>query len=282
VDGRRTRLAALALAAALAAGAARAGSLAVQSYTGSGTGRLADSHLLMAPFEAILIDAQLTRTDAEAVAELVRNSHRKLRDIVITRAQPAHYLGLDVLAEAFPHARLLANERTALAIARDGERARRRLEPVLGDELPERVVVPQVFRFPRLALDGEAIDLVTLADSEIVAPTVLWLPERGWLFTGDLVYAEVHPRIVEGRIAAWRHNLERLRALGEVKKVYPGHGPSGGPELIKRMERYLDAFAEALLASPSADDLAKTIIERFPTYALPQNAHDSARAVMGE
>ncbi len=68
--------------------------------------------------------------------------------------------------------------------------------------------------------------------------TVVWLPDQGVLFTGDLVMNGVTPFCVMGSVAGSLAALERLRALGATT-VVPGHGPPGGPELLDANEGYL-------------------------------------------
>ncbi|MFF3863569.1 MBL fold metallo-hydrolase [Streptomyces sp. NPDC002209] len=68
--------------------------------------------------------------------------------------------------------------------------------------------------------------------------TIVWLPDQGVLFTGDLVMNGVTPFCVMGSVAGSLRALDRLRALGATT-VVPGHGPVGGPELLDANEAYL-------------------------------------------
>ncbi|MFE7842126.1 MBL fold metallo-hydrolase [Streptomyces sp. NPDC057474] len=68
--------------------------------------------------------------------------------------------------------------------------------------------------------------------------TVVWLPGRKVLFTGDLVMNGVTPFCLMGSIAGSLAALERLRAF-DATTVVPGHGPVCGPEVFDAVEGYL-------------------------------------------
>lgn len=68
--------------------------------------------------------------------------------------------------------------------------------------------------------------------------TIVWLPDQGVLFTGDLVMNGVTPFCVMGSVEGSLRALDRLRAL-DATVIVPGHGPVGGPELLDANESYL-------------------------------------------
>lgn len=68
--------------------------------------------------------------------------------------------------------------------------------------------------------------------------TVLWLPERRVLFTGDLTMNGVTPFFLMGSLAGSLAALDRLRGYGAAT-VVPGHGPAGGPAIFDQVESYL-------------------------------------------
>ena len=72
---------------------------------------------------------------------------------------------------------------------------------------------------------------------------VLFLPDEGVLFCGDLLFAGCHPYLGDGYPDSW------LSILGELKEmnadVYvPGHGPVGDVEDLTFMKQYIGALME--------------------------------------
>jgi cyclase len=68
--------------------------------------------------------------------------------------------------------------------------------------------------------------------------SIVWVPDRSVLFTGDLVMNGCTPFFMNGSLAGSLRALEHLRAL-QPATIVPGHGPVGGPELLDAVTDYL-------------------------------------------
>jgi cyclase len=69
--------------------------------------------------------------------------------------------------------------------------------------------------------------------------SIVWIPEREVLFSGDLLFNGGTPFLLQGSIAGAAHVLETVvKPLG-ARTIVPGHGPVGGPELIDDVLAYL-------------------------------------------
>ncbi|MFC5729316.1 MULTISPECIES: MBL fold metallo-hydrolase [Nocardioides] len=68
--------------------------------------------------------------------------------------------------------------------------------------------------------------------------SVLWLPERGVLFAGDLLFNGGTPFVFQGSIAGALETLDELEKLG-AETIVPGHGSVCGPEAFGHVRRYL-------------------------------------------
>ena len=62
---------------------------------------------------------------------------------------------------------------------------------------------------------------------------VAWIPERGVLFAGDLVFNGGTPFVLMGSVAGSLAALGRVRRFG-APMIVPGHGPVGGPDQSTR------------------------------------------------
>src|ERR1700738_2435494 len=58
--------------------------------------------------EVMLVDAQLTKTNAERVLQEIRETRKPLSLIYITHEHADHFLGLEVLRDAYPSVRIIA------------------------------------------------------------------------------------------------------------------------------------------------------------------------------
>lgn len=67
---------------------------------------------------------------------------------------------------------------------------------------------------------------------------ILYLPDDGIVFTGDMVTIHFHPVLGQGDPDHWIENMTRLESL-HLKAVIPGHGPVGTGADISMMKQYL-------------------------------------------
>ncbi|GLW11948.1 MBL fold metallo-hydrolase [Microtetraspora sp. NBRC 13810] len=68
--------------------------------------------------------------------------------------------------------------------------------------------------------------------------SIVWLPERSLLFSGDLVFNGGTPFVLMGSVAGSIEALEGLKELG-AETIVPGHGGVCGPEMIDVVLGYL-------------------------------------------
>ncbi|MER5632054.1 MBL fold metallo-hydrolase [Streptomyces nitrosporeus] len=85
---------------------------------------------------------------------------------------------------------------------------------------------------------GVRTELLHVGPAHTANDVVAWVPERGVLFTGDVVWSGVTPYLLMGSVTGSLAALERMRALRPAV-VVPGHGPVGGPELLDATESYI-------------------------------------------
>ena len=62
--------------------------------------------------EAILVDAQFGKSQAEKVVEKIRASGKKLTTIYISHGDPDYYFGLETIKAVFPDAKVVATPPT--------------------------------------------------------------------------------------------------------------------------------------------------------------------------
>jgi cyclase len=103
-----------------------------------------------------------------------------------------------------------------------------------------RIAPPNLTFSDRLTLwaDELRIELIYMGVAHTTNDIVAWLPDRGVLYTGDLVFNGGTPFVMMGSVAGSLEALARLKELG-AKTLVPGHGPVCGPEAIEANEEYL-------------------------------------------
>ncbi|MCQ0022105.1 MBL fold metallo-hydrolase [Streptomyces somaliensis DSM 40738] len=108
-----------------------------------------------------------------------------------------------------------------------------------------RVTPPSVTYGDRMTLHaaGTEVRLVHPGTAHTAGDTIVHLPERGVVFTGDLVFHGGTPFLATGSLRGSLRALGVLRSLG-AETVVPGHGPLADPSVYDATEAYLRFVAE--------------------------------------
>lgn len=125
------------------------------------------------------MDAQFQKQYAEELAARIKDSGKELKVIYISHFDPDYYFGLDVLAEAFPKARILSTAQTAWMISASMNDKLAVWKKALGEDAPSRFILPEAVKeLPKL--EGEEIKIVTCPDDEM--HSFLYVPseKRCW------------------------------------------------------------------------------------------------------
>ncbi|MDH6168053.1 glyoxylase-like metal-dependent hydrolase (beta-lactamase superfamily II) [Variovorax boronicumulans] len=249
------------------------------------------SELITGQTDAVLIDAQFQRNDAEALVQKIKASGKKLTTVYISHSDPDYYFGLDVIQAAFPDAKILATPQTVAAIqaSKDGKLAH--WGPILKDNAPKAVVVPQPLSGDSLELEGRKIQIVGL-DSPTPERTFAWIPSLKAVVGGIPVSANIHVWIADTQTPAsrsdWLKTLGHIEAL-HPKTVVPGHylpNANGSAPYtvasVKFTRGYLQAFeTEAKKAKDSAALIA-AMKKRYPKLEGTSSLELGAKVIKGE
>lgn len=248
------------------------------------------SGLITGETDAVLIDAQFQRNDAEALVQKIKASGKKLTTVYISHSDPDYYFGLDVVHAAFPHAKIVATAPTVAAIqaSKDGKLAH--WGPILKDNAPKALVVPEVLAGDSIALEGRQIRIVGL-DGPTPARSFAWIPSLKTVVGGIPVADNLHVWIADTQTVAsrkdWLKTLDRIDAL-HPKAVVPGHAlPAASGKVsystgVAFTRGYLKAFeTEAARAKDSAA-LVAAMKKRYPKLGDTSSLELSAKVIKGE
>jgi glyoxylase-like metal-dependent hydrolase (beta-lactamase superfamily II) len=90
-------------------------SVSIKVFTSQDDQFWTNSVIIEGVHEVMLVDAQLTKTNAEIVLQGIKDTHKPLSTIYITHEHADHFLGLEVFREAYPRVRIIA---TSAVVAR--------------------------------------------------------------------------------------------------------------------------------------------------------------------
>src|SRR5256885_15091433 len=110
--------------------------------------------------EVMLVDAQLTKTNAERVLQEIKETKKPLSIIYITHEHADHFLGLEVFKEAYPGVRIIANSTVVDRADKVYQQKIDKWKQLLGSGATSRVVAIEQFDGNFIAFDGSQIDVL--------------------------------------------------------------------------------------------------------------------------
>lgn len=242
------------------------------------------SVLVTGRHDAVLIDAQFARGDAQKLVEKIRASGKQLSTIYISHSDPDFYFGLDVIKAAFPKAKIVATAETVAAIRGNKDAKLAYWGPILKDNAPAALVVPEVLKGKRIMLEGQALEV----SGPTPARTYVWIPSIKAVAGGVVLTNHMHVWMADTQSAQsrqdWVKTLDGIAALKPVT-VVPGHfkpGSSYTPDSIAFTRQYVLTFeAEAARAANSAALIA-AMQRHYPSLPADDDLRLSAKVATGE
>lgn len=245
------------------------------------------SEIVLGTTDAVLIDAQFQRNDAQALVSKLQNSGRKLTTVYISHSDPDYYFGLAEIQAAFPDAKIVASAPTVAAIkaSMDGKLAY--WGPILKDQAPTRLVLPAVLVGDRITLDGQMLKIKGLKSAS-PQRSYVWIPSLKTVVGGVVVSSGIHVWVADTQTRKSRHDWQTtLKGMAALKPlaVVPGHYLGDTPVglgAVTFTAGYLKAFdAQAVRAKDSAALIA-AMKSAYPQLGDVESLELSAKVVKGE
>ena len=234
----------------------------------------ANSVIIEGAHEVMLVDAQLTKTNAERVLEEIQKTKKPLSIIYITHEHADHFLGLEVFRNAYPGVRIIANSAVVDRINKVYQEKIDKWKQLLGAGATSHVVAIEKFDGDSIKFESFEIEVIKNVQGDTDQNTMLWIPEQRILITGDVVFNNMHVYTAETDTQArgqWLNSLNKIREL-KPSVIIPGHSKIGAPldasTAVDFTENYLLAFDEELKKAKDPDSLMNAMRERFPSADL--------------
>jgi glyoxylase-like metal-dependent hydrolase (beta-lactamase superfamily II) len=254
----------------------------IKVFTSSDDQFWVNSAIIEGTQEVMLVDAQLTKTNAERVLQEIKETKKPLTIIYITHEHADHFLGLEVFKQAYPGVRIIANSTVVDRADKVYQQKIDKWKQILGSGATSRVVGIEKFDGNFIAFDGSKIEVLKHIQGDTDENTMLWIPGQRTLIAGDVVVNNMHLYTAETDSKArekWLNSLQEIREL-KPSIVVPGHSKVGAPldasTAVDFTENYLLAFEEELKKAKNPDSLIGAMKERFPsadfTLALERGA----------
>ena len=189
-----------------------------------------------------VIDTLMVRSQWEPFAEAVKAFDRPVRRTILTNAHIDHVGG----TKAFPASAMYASPQTSELLDLEmPTQAYCNFMPEFADELTELAEIgtrPVTHIVDGAAQFTERIELLPAA-GHTSGDLLVLIADADVCFTGDLCFFGVTPLAFQGDLELWADVLDAVAELADI--LVPGHGPIGGEEQLRDLQRYLRACVDA-------------------------------------
>lgn len=245
------------------------------------------SVLITGPTEAILVDAQFQKNDAQSLVELIKKSGKKLTTIYISHGDPDYYFGLDVITAAYPSAKVVSSPSTQDYIKATMAPKKAYWGPILKDNAPETLLLPDVLNGDTMLVDGEEVKVMGLEGHD-PKHSFVWIPSTKTVLGGVSVFGNMHVFLADSQTPEsrqkWYKTLDIIEGLSPTT-VIPGHVLGDKPMTVQSVDftrHYIEAFETATKESVGSEQLITKMQSSYPNIGGDNILDLSAKVIMGD
>jgi glyoxylase-like metal-dependent hydrolase (beta-lactamase superfamily II) len=237
--------------------------------------------------DAVLIDAQFSRGEAQKLVQQIKASGKRLTTVYVSHGDPDFYFGLDVIKAAFPEAKIVATPGTIAAMEKKAAAKVAYWGPILKENAPQAIVMPQALQGDTIKLEGESLKIEGLKGAT-PDRTFVWIPSIKAVAGGVVLFSGLHVWTADTQTAEsrkqWLSTLDRIAALEPIT-VVPGHFAPGAamtPDSISYTAEYLRKFEAAIPQSADSAALIAAMKTAYPAAGLESALGISAKVAKDE
>src|SRR6476660_1173388 len=167
-------------------------SVSIKVFTSRDDQFWTNSVIIEGVHEVMLVDAQLTKTNAERVLRQIKDTHKPLSTIYITHEHADHFLGLEVFREAYPRVRIITTSAVLPRIHKVYQEKIDKWKQLLGSDAATHVVPIEPFDGDTITFESSHIEVLKHIRGDTDENTMLWIPGQRILFGGDVVFNDMH------------------------------------------------------------------------------------------
>ncbi len=231
-----------------------------------GRGAWCNGGFVITPKGVILIEAFKSPAAAREARRVIRRfTAAPVTHVVLTHHHFDHVGGTRAFGEA---TRIVAHERvTANLRRRNTTRSR----------------LPNLTYTSRLLLSkSPRVELLHVGRGHTDGDTFIWLPDTGVLFSGDMAVHKDVGWFGNAHVGTWIASLTAVRKLPS-RIVVPGHGPLGGPAVLRDFQGWLRFLQERIGALKRRGLSERAVLRRLKLplpYATWKGATTRARGAI--
>jgi glyoxylase-like metal-dependent hydrolase (beta-lactamase superfamily II) len=235
------------------------------------------STLIAGDHDAILVDALITTSEGQRLADWVKSSGKTPSLIFLTHGHGDHYFGAGPTLATFPQAKLAALDSRTVAEAADQltPETLQAWDGWFGGQYDREPAMPTVLTSGGdLEIEGHPVHMRTIGRADGgYEGSIVQVPELSTVCSGDVVYNNIHMWLYESTPdtrATWLDSIDAIAAL-EPRTIVCGHTDPDAPDndaqrCIAQSRAYIKDFDSAAETSTSMSELMDTMMAKYSSY----------------
>jgi glyoxylase-like metal-dependent hydrolase (beta-lactamase superfamily II) len=236
------------------------------------------STLIAGDQDAILVDALLTTSEGQRLADWVKNSRKAPSLIFLTHGHGDHYFGAGPTLSTFPQAKLAVLDSRTVAEAADQltPEILRVWDSWFGGQYDREPAMPTVLTSGGdVEIEGHPVHMRTVggADDPGYEGSIVYVPELSTICSGDVVYNNIHMWLYQSTPetrATWLASIDAIAAM-EPRTIICGHSDPDAPDndaqrCIAQSRTYIMDFDRAAETSSSMSELMDKMMAKYSSY----------------
>jgi glyoxylase-like metal-dependent hydrolase (beta-lactamase superfamily II) len=231
----------------------------------------------------ILVDCLRNSEEAKRLAGVIKSHSKPLTCILITHGHPDHYLGLNVMKQEFPDARIVVTKKeikddiinfsawmeTVGWLEKEPAMKPKTTDNEDGFDYQNTI---EVLNAKTLALaEGAELDLNSdYSPAECEHLTTIQSKDLNAFFTSDFCYHGVHMwlAVPQENISYWKKQLLQFKKdlSAENPTIYPGHGKQADISLFDEVKKYIEDFEATVASSETRFEAMDKMKSLYPQY----------------
>ncbi len=222
------------------------------------------TYIIESKNKLVLIDGQMFTPLANDYRAYANSLGKPIDRLILTHAHPDHYLGL----VAFDDIPIYALADSITEIKESGEQTRVARKQMMGDIIPDRIVVPNnELIMGSLSVDGVTYDISSIRGGEHSPMAIVRLNESKVIAVGDTAMHGVH-LFLASAFEPWTDALRGLASEQGFDTVLTGHGGFGSRDTLDENIRYLEKASELMNKGVDAQQFKTSLVEAFPNLKM--------------
>ncbi len=234
---------------------------------------------------ALLVDTPMFPPEARQLRQALREmGFETVYGIVNTDFHPEHFFGNDIFMPTRTFGHRESTKPIGKYISRDLRRFAedyRDEDPALAGEIMElQMHYPEICVEDRVTIHLGGRDVQVLHfPGHTPSSLVAYLPRERLLYTGDNIWNNEHPALIDADSLAWLDTLKRIQEM-PVTLLIPGSGEPCGKEVIDPLYEYIAEMRRRTLELFREGNSRRSCVDKvgmFDYFPIPEDREEEIR-----